>query len=87
MSPDDAVGCFSAPILFAPAGSIPKRLADHKRGDCLWPLGPTRDEGDWRTLFCCAPVSGRGSYCARHGERAYLPSSEPEASPLVGGAR
>jgi hypothetical protein len=60
----------------------PKRLADHRRGECIWPLGPIGDAGDWRTLFCCAPVkdqsvSGR-RYCAEHAARAFLPDAEEQ---------
>ena len=63
-----------------PVATRPKRLADHRRGECIWPLGPIEAAGDWRTLFCCAPVNGQhfrgGRYCAEHAVRAFLPASD-----------
>ncbi len=53
-----------------PSGADPKPLARHRRGECVWPLGPAQEAGDWRTLFCCAPaVTGR-RYCPTHGALA-----------------
>jgi hypothetical protein len=54
-----------------PPGSDPKRLCDRRRGECAWPLGPAEAPGDYRTLFCCAPIDRGGSrragaYCAHH---------------------
>jgi hypothetical protein len=63
-----------------PVQARPKRLADHRRGECIWPLGPIEATGDWRTLFCCAPVDGPDfksrRYCAEHAARAFLSTSE-----------
>ena len=53
-----------------PEGADPKPLVAHRRGECLWPLGPAEQEGDWRTLFCCAPVAGGRRYCPTHARRA-----------------
>jgi len=49
-----------------PPGAAPKRLVDRAPGECAWPLGPAQEEGDYRTLFCCAPVAPRSAYCACH---------------------
>lgn len=59
----------------APVHAQPKRLADHRMGECIWPLGPAEAEGDWRTLFCCAPATRR-RYCAEHAQRAFQPEDE-----------
>ena len=55
-----------------PADANPKRLAQHRRGECVWPLGSAQDEGDWRTLFCCAPIVIGRRYCPIHTARARL---------------
>ena len=49
-----------------PVDADPKPLADRGLFQCAWPLGPAEEPGDFRTLFCCAPVRGAGSYCACH---------------------
>lgn len=61
-----------------PVDARPKPLAWHRRGECLWPLGAARTAGDWRTLFCCAPVSVGRRYCPTHAALAFQP--EPEAA-------
>ena len=53
-----------------PAGADPKPLTARVRGECAWPLGPAEQPGDWRTLFCCAPVKPGGRYCRDHAARA-----------------
>jgi len=53
-----------------PPGARPSRLMDKRRGDCAWPLGPARQPGDYRTLYCCAPRAGRGAYCQAHADIA-----------------
>jgi len=55
-----------------PAGANPKPLAQHQRGECVWPLGGADQPGDWRTLFCCAPVTVGARYCPAHAARARL---------------
>jgi hypothetical protein len=72
--------------LNAPDGVQAKRLASHRRGECLWPLGAAEAIGDWRTLFCCAPVEGARSYCPHHTALAIRPPLEAEAAALVGAA-
>lgn len=53
-----------------PAAANPKRLSTRERGECAWPLGPAEQQGDYMTLFCCAPVEGRRPYCPDHAKRA-----------------
>ena len=53
-----------------PPYARPRPLAQHQAGECLWPLGPVETPGDWRTLFCCAPVMAERRYCAVHLARA-----------------
>ena len=55
----------------APADADPKTLAERSRGQCAWPLGPAEAPGDYRTLFCCAPVDRGHSYCATHRALAF----------------
>ncbi|QUD88035.1 GcrA family cell cycle regulator [Phenylobacterium montanum] len=55
-----------------PPAARPKPLAQRERGECAWPLGAAEQEGDWRTLFCCAPVRPGGRYCCAHAARARL---------------
>lgn len=55
-----------------PPDADPKMLAQRQRGECAWPLGPAEQEGDWRTLFCCAPAHPGGRYCSAHATRARL---------------
>ena len=50
----------------APPDAAPKRLADREFGECAWPLGTADEEGDYRTLFCCAPVKRGRPYCIDH---------------------
>jgi len=54
----------------APVGAAPKPLAQHQRGECLWPLGLAEAAVDWRTLFCCAPAARPRRYCPAHLARA-----------------
>lgn len=61
-----------------PDDAHPKPLAWHRRGECLWPLGAARTAGDWRTLFCCAPVGVGRRYCPSHAALAFR--AEPEAA-------
>lgn len=53
-----------------PADAAPVTLAKRRADQCAWPLGPADEAGDWRTLFCGAPVA-RDSFCACHAARAY----------------
>ncbi len=53
-----------------PPQAQPRPLASRDAGQCLWPLGPSEAPGDWRTLFCCAPVAAAGSYCPAHRARS-----------------
>ena len=72
-SPDQAPGGEPLPFMDAPAppGADPKTLAKRRLGECGWPLGAAEAPGSHRTLFCCAPVVARRSYCAVHMARAY----------------
>ncbi|MDR3512375.1 MAG: GcrA family cell cycle regulator [Caulobacteraceae bacterium] len=54
-----------------PADADPKPLAARRTGRCAWPLGPAEEAGDYRTLFCGAPVKAGRGYCATHAARAY----------------
>jgi GcrA cell cycle regulator len=56
-----------------PAGAQPKPLAARGPGQCAWPLGPAEQPGDFRTLFCCAPIEGGRTYCPCHAARASRP--------------
>lgn len=49
-----------------PPGADPRPLTQKGFGQCAWPLGPAEQPGDFRTLFCCAPVDGEQSYCPCH---------------------
>jgi hypothetical protein len=49
-----------------PADAMPKRLTERRVGECVWPIGDAEAEGDYLTLFCCAPVAARSSYCFSH---------------------
>jgi hypothetical protein len=53
-----------------PPDANPKPLAQHKCGECVWPLGRADEAGDWRTLFCCAPVRLGVRYCQTHAARS-----------------
>ena len=53
-----------------PPGSRPATLADRPDRTCAWPLGPAEEMGNASTLFCCAPLGGRGPYCEAHRQRA-----------------
>ena len=55
----------------APPNADPKTLAHRSRGECAWPLGPAEAPGDYRTLFCCAPVGPGRTYCPAHRARAF----------------
>ncbi len=55
----------------APPDAAPKTLTAKAIGECAWPLGPAGAEGDYRTLFCCAPKPVGAVYCAVHAARAY----------------
>jgi GcrA cell cycle regulator len=55
----------------APADADPKTLAERSPGQCAWPLGPAEAPGDYRTLFCCAPVERGRGYCATHRAIAF----------------
>jgi GcrA cell cycle regulator len=63
----------------APRNANPKTLVDRVAGECAWPLGPADAEGNYRTLFCCAPVVSARSYCPAHLARAY---QAPPAAPV-----
>jgi hypothetical protein len=64
--------------LLAPNKAIPKTLSQHRRGECLWPLGPAEVAGDWRTLFCCAQVVDGRAYCSDHARLAWRPPDPAE---------
>jgi len=53
-----------------PADARPAVLAEHRAGECLWPLGPAEAPADWRALFCCAPTDRGRRYCAAHAARS-----------------
>jgi hypothetical protein len=53
-----------------PPDAEPKTLRDRRRGECAWPLGPAEATGDYRTLFCCAPVEAGRGYCPVHRARS-----------------
>ena len=53
-----------------PPDARPSCLAGKRRDDCSWPLGPTLQPGDYRTVYCCAPRAGRGAYCQAHADLA-----------------
>ena len=53
-----------------PPDARPSILADRPARTCGWPLGPAEDPGDATSLFCCAPVVGRKSYCTAHLRRS-----------------
>ncbi|HEX4181143.1 MAG TPA: GcrA family cell cycle regulator [Caulobacteraceae bacterium] len=72
----DPLPCMDAP---APPCADPKILADRGERECAWPLGPAETAGDYRTLFCCAPVERGRSFCAAHLARAYRSEEEDEA--------
>jgi hypothetical protein len=59
-----------------PLNAEPKRLTDRQRGECAWPLGPAEAPGDYRTLFCCAPVERGRSFCPVHRARACAPAPD-----------
>jgi hypothetical protein len=64
-----------------PAGAQPKSLAQRDPGECAWPLGPGESPGDYRTLFCCAPVDRGRVYCTEHRRRAFIVRELSECSP------
>lgn len=59
-----------------PPGARPKRLVERGSRECAWPLGPAREPGDYRTLFCGAPTLGCGRYCESHAARAFRPCED-----------
>jgi hypothetical protein len=59
-----------------PPEADPKRLTERRRGECAWPLGPAEAPGDYRTLFCCAPVERGRSFCPVHRVRACAPAPD-----------
>ena len=61
---------FPAMDLAPPSDARPKPMAEHQRGECLWPLGPAEAPADWLALFCCAPAGRNRRYCAAHAARA-----------------
>jgi hypothetical protein len=71
--PVEALPPMDAPL---PGCAHPKVLADHRSSECLWPLGPAEAPGDWRTLFCCAPVAARRRYCPDHARLALRATPE-----------
>jgi GcrA cell cycle regulator len=64
----------------APPNADPRPLADRDVGECAWPLGVAEAAADYRTLFCCAPVSAGASYCGFHAQRVYRPRDAGRAS-------
>lgn len=55
----------------APEGS--KIMADHRAGECLWPVGPTPIVDMSLQAFCCQPVEAGGArYCTSHAPRAFI---------------
>ena len=62
-----------------PADAAPKSLNERGPRQCAWPLGPAEAEGDYLTLFCCAPRQGRRPYCATHS--AIARATDPQAQP------
>jgi hypothetical protein len=60
-----------------PPAANPKVLADRSRGECAWPLGPAEASGDFRTLFCCAPIATGQRYCGSHQAHAYTDAIPP----------
>jgi hypothetical protein len=54
-----------------PPDAAPKPLTAKAARECAWPLGRAEAEGDYRTLFCCAPRPVGAVYCAVHAARAY----------------
>ena len=65
-----------------PLGARPTRMADRPCHSCAWPLGPAEAPGDAATLFCCAPLAGRGPYCEDHRQRARR-VPDPAPGPLA----
>lgn len=50
-----------------------KYLANHRAGECIFPLPDEPPNGDMsRQLFCCEAVEEGERYCAHHTEIAYL---------------
>ena len=78
---DDGAGVGREALPFmdwpAPADADPKTLANRSSGQCAWPLGPAEAMGDYRTLFCCAPVQQGRGYCAVHRARALSDQPSP----------
>ena len=68
----------------APACADPKTLAERSAGQCAWPLGPAEAAGDYRTLFCCAPVDRGRGYCATHRALAFGGRLAPQWLESVG---
>lgn len=51
----------------------PKYLADHRDGECIFPLKDEPPAGDMsRQLFCCEPAEAGACYCADHAKVVYL---------------
>jgi len=52
---------------------VAKYLADHRTGECKFPVGDAPIHGDMsRQLFCCEPVEEKGArYCDKHAARVF----------------
>lgn len=50
--------------------TAPKILADHRKGQCLYPVGPCDARHMERQLFCCEPAPN-APYCPGHRALAY----------------
>ncbi len=61
-----------------PPDANPKPLTGRHARECAWPLGPAASPGDYRTLFCCAPVERGRSFCGVHHALAYPVPDEPK---------
>lgn len=49
-----------------------KYLADHRTGECKFPVGDEPANGDMsRQLFCCEPAVPGEDYCDCHGARVF----------------
>lgn len=51
-------------------------LADHRRGECLWPMDgrgeePPAEADHSRRVFCCASIEPGSPYCPGHTWDAY----------------
>jgi hypothetical protein len=69
------------------ADARPVRFIEHRRRQCVWPIGDYRETGSADMLVCGAPVAADRSYCAVHLclSRRLKPAKPPVAGSSTAG--